>query len=477
MFTQNKIEKFTMFLLLMLICFANNTLLYATNTLGENLSFHASDNKKIKFIKNLNEDYGLVDDNAQKNQTAIVQKAIDEVAKLGGGNILISKGVYNFYGVYLKSNVHLFIEKGTVVTPKWPKDTKTNVFFLDVKRKSKSISECQKFIENVSIQGYKGRFTVDYSYRKKIKGEGARAIACKMVRDFLISDMNVKDNYTSYCGIILTPSTKVIKNPSDWEITRVTNGVIKNCSIFNAHPGYGMVQLHGAQSVYFENLYALGGVTLRLETGAVGPNTAVFDITAKNITNEKGRCAVMFGPHSANNGVVKVDGIKTIASDYAVTMGKGSVKKAQLKIHPNAKQGSFAKGSIVKNIHAVYGYGAQIKKHKICQIPEETFGDLNLKYYDKFFEGPSQGAVRNFVGTNYKIIIENVTQEGFKYHNGKTILTEKDLIKDGCRWSTEFKKWMEDYGVKKNVIVEYPSGKKTTKKSKKKSKKKHNKKQ
>ena len=121
-------------------------------------------------------------------------------------------------------------------------------------------------------------------------------------------------------------------------------------------------------------------MTLRLETGAVGHKTGVYDITAKNVVNENGRCAVMFGPHSAMNGVVKVDGVVSKSSTYAVTIGKGGVKEAELKLNPDATDGIFAEGSYVKNIHAVFGKTAQVKTHAMLAIPEEYYEDLKLRW-------------------------------------------------------------------------------------------------
>ena len=51
------------------------------------------------------------------------------------------------------------------------------------------------------------------------------------------------------------------------------------------------------------------GVTFRLETGAGGHNGGVHDITAKNLYCENGSTAVLLGPHKAQNGVVKIDGV------------------------------------------------------------------------------------------------------------------------------------------------------------------------
>ena len=68
-------------------------------------------------MKNLESDYSLVDDGAKTNQSALLQKAINDVAAAGGGRLILPKGTYRFAKVYLKSNVHLLIEKDTVIKP------------------------------------------------------------------------------------------------------------------------------------------------------------------------------------------------------------------------------------------------------------------------------------------------------------------------------------------------------------------------
>jgi len=398
--------------------------------------------------ENLRTDFGLVDDDAASNQTAILQEAIDEVSAKGGGRLIVPKGTYRLAGVRLKSNVHLLIEKGTVIKPYWPEGTKTVVFLMDSDRpsdKRKMTPEQEKaYIENVSIRGLGGRFVVDYSDREPRQGEGIRAVLCKMVKNFLIADLDVKDNFTTYCGITLTP-LQTSRDSAHWPVSRATDGTVRNCRIFHASPGYGLTQLHGAQSVHFEDIYAKGGVTLRLETGAVGSKTAVYDVTARNVVNEDGRCAVMFGPHSAMNGVVKVDGVLAISSTYAVTIGKGGVKAAQLKQDPLATDGIFAAGSYVRNIRAVFGKTAQIKTHAMMDIPEEYHDDLELRWFSKFFEGPSIGAVKDSTEGHYRVIIENVTMEGFKYNNDKKILTPKDS-RPG-KWWQALRQWKSERGI------------------------------
>jgi len=398
--------------------------------------------------RNVGSDYGLVNDNAKNNQSNLLQRAIDDAASSGGGRLIVPKGTYRFTRIFLRSNVHLLIEKGTVIKPDWPEGEKTVVFHLDAERpsaKRKMTLEQEKvFIENVSIRGLGGRWIIDYSDRERKKGEGVRGVVASMVRNFLIADLDVKDNYSVYCGITLTPlQTK--SETKDWAVSRATDGTIRNCRIFNASPGYGLTQLHGAQSVHFEDLYANGGVTLRLETGAVGDKTAVYDITGKNIVNENGRCAVMLGPHSAMNGVVKIEGIKTKGSAFAVSIGTGGVKEAELNHNPDATDGVFAEGSYVKNIHAIFGMHAQVKTHVFLSIPKEYHDDLDLRWENKFFDAPSIGAIKDTSGDHYDVIVENVTMEGFKYNADKPILTEADI--PSGKWATAVSKWKSEHLV------------------------------
>lgn len=397
--------------------------------------------------KHMGADYGLVDDNAKANQSGVFQKAIDEVAASGGGRLIVPKGTYQLAGIRLKSSIHLLFEAGTVIKPYWPEGTKCMLFLLDAERpvKKKDVTEEQAkaFIENVSLRGLGGRWIVDYSDRERKQGEGSRAVLAKMVRNFLIQDLDVKDNFSVYCGITLTPTSS--KDIEGWDVSRATDGTIRNCRIFNASPGYGLSQLHGAQSVHYENIYAKGGVALRLETGAVGHQIGVFDITANNVVCEDGRCAVMFGPHSAMNGLVQIENVVTKSCTYAVTMGKGGVKEAQLKIQPDATDGIFAEGSYVKNIKAIFGTTAQVKTHAMMSIPEEYYDDLWLRWENKFFQGPSIGAVKDESGDVFHINVENVTMEGFKYNADKPILTKADA-RPG-KWGQEVSKWKEKYGM------------------------------
>lgn len=359
-------------------------------------------------------DYGLMDDNGKTDQAAKLQKAIDDVAEKGGGRLIISKGTYGFTEVTLKSNVHLLIEKDAVLKPIKSISSKKSVDIFSIGQDGP--------VENVSIRGLGGRFTVDL--REYTPTEKVRAIGCGDVTNFLISDMDVQDNFTIFSSIILAPPDTNKKG-----FVGATNGTIRECSTFHANVGYGLVQIHAAKAVLFENLYSLGGVTMRVECGVRPKNPeqigGVFDLVGKNIKCENGYLALLLGPHSTPCGVVQVDGIEAISCEFAVKFSSGFVSKKPKKNREGPERGTFAQGTSVKNVHAVFGLNAQRTLKHLPYTPVELRKEV-VQDRPNSLKGPAVTAI--FDQANYKVRVENVTTEGFKYI--KPIITEEDAFKD-----------------------------------------------
>ncbi len=397
--------------------------------------------------KDLKKDYNLKDDNAKSDQSSKLTKAISDVYKKGGGVINIPKGVYCFGNIEMKSNVHILIEGETVIKPA----KKHGVVFLFSSSPSESKKEPQFYIENTSVRGLNGAFTIDYHTR--VRKDRQRAIILRMVKNFLIQDMIVKDNYSTFCGITLTPSNEKVKDVSGWKVSRPTSGTIKNITHYNASPGYGLVQCHGAQSVHFENLYCMGGVSFRLEVGAANKNVGVFDLTAKNIINEDGRCSVMINPHSAKCGKVTVDGVKAISSGWAVQIGDGHVKENA----PDQTIGWFDSSSSIKNVTAVWGNTAQFRADQLLFFPNrDNYNDIKLWSDGKFMVGPCFGAVANSA-KNYKINVEKVKLHGFPEGYENYAVISKKSLREGNKWK-EKEAWGIDrkgaeWKLTKGVVV------------------------
>lgn len=208
--------------------------------------------------KNLKSDFGLVDDNAKNNQSDLLQKAINAISAKGGGRLILPKGTYRFANIYMNSNVHLLIEKDTVIKPHWPRGEKTVVFLLNVYEGTQGKKKTtEEYIENVSIRGLGGKFVIDYSGREYTAGGGIRTINCRQVKNFLLSDIYIKDSFTTYCAVIFTPAKDT--DARNREVFRPTDGLVKNLESTNSSPGYGLVQMHAGESIHFENLKAIGG--------------------------------------------------------------------------------------------------------------------------------------------------------------------------------------------------------------------------
>lgn len=364
---------------------------------------------KHKLVKDFVRDYNARP-NSSSDQSEILQNAINEISNNGGGKLIIPKGVYNIANIYMKSNVHILVHNEAVLRLiNSGKKTSVCMFIFSTEE------EKGTYIENCSIRGLNGSYIVDYSFMQPGKNAGARFIISRLVKNFLIADAVIKDNYTKFCGIIFVPAGKTGADKLD--VSRPVNGEIRNCKIFNADSGYGLCQLHGAQSLYFRNLYAKGGVTLRLESGAGGRYAGVFDIQAKNIKNENGRAAVMMNPHTTHNGTVKIDSVWSKSSSACLLLHRGFIDRKH-KDDPNATIGSYASDSEINNVHAIFGTDAQVDNKEVYVLePDPEMYKLyrNNNHGNRVsFDGPSIAAAFSTLGDDWSVKITNLTSEGFK---------------------------------------------------------------
>ncbi len=392
-------------------------------------NYQAPDRAKLA-EKNAASDYGLKDD-TELDQSAVLQAAIDALAEQGGGVLFIPKGTYCFGSVSMRSNIHMEVAAGTVFRPVFSKKKKVNMLLFGSGDKNSSV-----FIENCSISGRGGRYIVDYSDTDPSERLGVRFAALSLVRNFSIADADIRDAYTIYCGFVMTPSRA--KDITGWAVTRPTKGELRDCTITHANAGYGLVQFHGAQDVYLENIEATGGVTLRLESGASNGNLGVFDIRAKNVRSLNGRSAIMLAPHSSPNGRVLVDGVMAQSSTVAVSAGAGYVDKKQAS-RPDAKPGFYGNDSRIVNIHAIYGEDAQIAQKSVYlyEPNAETYAKLRIINYghDKFLNGPSLCPVLDSSKGCYTVRFENISSEGFTHHQNSVMKVEEVAEREARKWA------------------------------------------
>ncbi|GAB6166072.1 hypothetical protein JCM19992_20720 [Thermostilla marina] len=358
-------------------------------------------------------EYGLISDDTI-DQSEKLQKAIDELSARGGGKLVLKKGRYAFAGVVFKSNVHLFVEADTVLKPYIAPDERraVNMFHFGT-------DDLQ--VENVSLRGWKGRFTVEFRPHEA----GLRVVSCKLVRNFLICNMNVQECWTKFCTIILGPPDTT---PDQEGFFGATDGTIRDCSVFDASGGYGLAQVHAGKRILFENLYTRGGVAMRVETGVRPKNPkqigGAFDLVGRNLKSENAGTCVLLSPHSTHNGVVKVDGVEAVSCDFAVKIAPGFISKR--KSREGSEPGTFAEGTSIKNVHAVFGTNTQRGWTSMKYVHPEL-----LKYVrmNENQPGKLRGAsiAPVLYAGKYKVEIENVTGEGFEYVT-KPVITEEDAV-------------------------------------------------
>lgn len=398
--------------------------------------------KKGGLTKDVVKDYKMVS-SYTKDQSSKLQSAINDISKKGGGKLIIPEGIYCFSEVYMASNVHILVNEKAVLRPAGLlRETKGKggipnysygimLHFSHINGRTSP-----KFIENCSIRSENGgRFTVDYSHLPLGDAHQVRFICARMVRNFLIADVNIQDNYTKFCGIIFVPVD--IDNVSKLEVSRPTNGEIRDCSIFNANSGYGLCQFHGAQSLYLENIYAKGGITLRLEPDIVSEVDGIGDIRAVNVRSENGRAAVMMNPHTVHCGTIKVDGVWAKSSSFGVLIHKGFIDD-QNKNNPNATIGTYADDSEVVNIHVIYGIDAQVDRKEIWILePNDAKYALyrdNLYLSKASFDGPSVAPVFDNTRGMYKVTCRNITSEGFDSHETYPLMYDEVKDRERNRW-------------------------------------------
>lgn len=378
------------------------TQLYASDPIAEESKFYKSPTK-YALEKNLVKDY-KVDNSFDTDDSDALQKAIDQIAKKGGGLITIPKGDYTFLEINLKSNVHIEIEAGATIRP--PKDAgrvgdryKSFVIF-------NLNSGVKEPIENVSIVGKGGKFTIDL---REMNGSMVRCIWLACVKNFKIENIIVEDKETKYSAVVFGAEK------FDNTIYGAENGVVKNIDNLNSEYGYGLLQMQYGQNILFKDLYSKGGLTVRLESHIhifyhTSCKNYINGIVARNITCEDGHAAVMLSPHYIQNGWVDSRYIHAINSEFSVIVSDGFANKEEKKL--GFKGGYFSSKSKFRDISAVYTKPtAQIHTKHFKYMPEERQNTLPSVEGFKSTVGTALGVFCHKGG--YKVDVE--TKDIVKY--------------------------------------------------------------
>lgn len=390
--------------------------------------FYTEKNHLVSTTKSIIDFGAIANDNIDDSDA--LQDAIDDASsQTNGGIVNIPSGTFYLKQIYLKSNVHIVIDKDAIIkiTPWEDPDNLKNyaLFYLNVKN---------ALVENVSIRCAQEdeRYTIDF---RALVNPNVRAFQLNNTQNFYVADFNVIDDITKF-SCVTFGTEDYSPSPDGWNAP--TNGIIKNGDVRGAHYGYGLVQAQAANNVLFKNLSGQGGVTLRFETGYDKMNElqigGLFDCYGRDIYCEDGNAAYMMSPHAIQNGHVDIQGVKSVNCGFAVRIGNGYVKNDQQDL-PGVSPGTFAATSIVKDVEATYGGSAQVKskhfKYMPCELRHLISDDYNPD--GESYSAPSIVALYNGaegVGEGYfNVNVSDVSATGFA-EQPKAIIYEEDAVED-----------------------------------------------
>ncbi len=391
-----------------------------------------------------------------ENVSEKLQRAIDELSESGGGKLIIDKGDYLMGNIHLKSNVHLMIDHRVIIRP-YSESAKQCILFHVGSRPSTSPT-----VRNISIQGVGGRFKVILPKEMRYFDTKFVCISSSSVVGFYYANFDIYDNFTVMPALGFGGTRY---NPENF--IGPTNGLVMNITIVDAHYGYGLVQTQAARNVRFYNLHGIGGITLRLETGAAGMNKTqfggVFDIVGENISVANGHAAAVCGPHGMQNGVCHFRDITALSSGTAF-----GISGEALGRDGKGSGGSFADGTSVYNVTAIFGKHAQIKMKELYRIPEEYIDELSRPDMNKgiIWEAPAHTCVSIQAKAKIDYDINTFHSIGFKYGDPIVISDKKEG--DAAKQSRMTKYLENKYeGYKKGSTKKSKEPKKRGKKPKK----------
>ncbi|MBQ8409294.1 MAG: right-handed parallel beta-helix repeat-containing protein [Clostridia bacterium] len=314
-------------------------------------------------------DYGAVADGVTLNSAA-VQKAIDTCAAQGGGTVLFSEGEYVLSTVFLKSNVHIKIDKSARVLGAlsfYDYAPQEKIDYPAYQDQSHTYFDCSMFVgrncENIAITGegtIDMRSVWDEDNVRDIVHRGPKCIALKDCKNVEISGLeiyHVTDLAVYFAGC---ENVEVYGLKMSVYIDGISPDNSKNVSIHDCDIDCG------DDGIVFKSSYTLN----RLDV--------CRDITVKNC-RVKSRCsAIKFGTET-NGGF------------YNITVENIDVRETRIT------------GIAIESVDGAIIDGLTLKNIKMRNVGAPLFIHLGQRMRGP--KGLEIGRIRN-------VTLENITAEG-----------------------------------------------------------------
>lgn len=370
------------------------------------------------------------------DDTAVFQRAVDDLAARGGGQVVVPAGAYAFNGVSLKSEVHVLFEKGVELRLSPDQHGKMGGCLFLIGREG-------ELTENISVTSREQ--WVDVYLPRDTKS--ARFAIFSDVDNFHVSGFMIHDQRTTHSSLIF-----VWAGEDRGRSQLPKNGLVENIWAKNAHYGYGALQVHAGNDLHFRNILAVGGVAARLETGLPPMNLAAWgkkpgyiglnNITLEDITNINGQAALMSEPHTIRHGSFVAKDIKADGSEFAVSICGGFVSKGkyftsgQTQVDPTELSAGNFESITVDGIQANYREADIVTRYAhFNYYPVEQHPRITQIEHSAFHEpcsrGPAIVAVFNGQADDPKTTVSNLIARNYPYTDD--VMTEKDLYKGSLK--------------------------------------------
>ncbi|WP_054112932.1 hypothetical protein [Marinagarivorans algicola] len=145
--------------------------------------------------------------------------------------------------------------------------------------------------------------------------------------------MNANNQFINSSGNVVPDARAIQRNPS-WGRTPL-KGTITNIRIKNAHSGYGAVQIYGGDWIKINNIQAINGIGVRLESGNGTPNdninragprlSSINNIDISDVKVINGFTGVWIKPHSKIMNNIRIHNINAIDSGTALLIAKATL--------------------------------------------------------------------------------------------------------------------------------------------------------
>lgn len=265
------------------------------------------------------------------DQTKRLQQIINHASlKAKGGVIKLIGDEFRLGQIELKNNIRLEIDANATIFM-----MEKVLFDMGRGASNTYFPERQHNIEITSLQPNQ-KFTIDVN--KKDKKRNAIPFRVGYVYNFSLSNFHIDDYYTIFPSVFIVADSDNRKEWNNQTYARTAfKGALINASANNVHTGYALVQPFSGKRLYFKDLDAEGGLTVRLEPGSGKSNDylnragqlvgTIADVRLINIHNSNGMAALFLKSHQKIISQIHATNITATDSAFSIMSNSSDSKE------------------------------------------------------------------------------------------------------------------------------------------------------